>query len=150
MSTDRKVTKKLMETLEDGRLGYEKAAERLADEHADLASSLSSAAKARAEMYAELQRKASTYGDDLEESGSVVATLHRGWLALKDALTGDSAEAVLKAAITGENHSIEQYEEALSSEDLSEEFRPQLQRHLVKLKGDLSELERLTAGVKAS
>ena len=148
MSTDKEVTKELMETLEDGRLGYEKSVERLADEHPTIASRLGAAAKQRSEMYEELQTIASAYGDDLEESGTVAAKVHRGWLALKDALTGDSAEAVLHAAMTGEKHAIEQYEEALS-EDLSPEFRPVIQRQLVKIRAALSELESLAAGVKS-
>jgi uncharacterized protein (TIGR02284 family) len=147
MSTDKEVTKELMETLEDGRLGYEKAAEKLSASHGEIASHLSAAAKKRSEMYAELKHIASNYGDALEESGSIAAAVHRGWLAVKDALTSDSAEAVLNAAATGENHSIMQYEEALTG-DVSNEFRPVLQRQLVVLKSALADLERWAAGVK--
>ena len=148
MSKDKEVTKDLMETLEDARLGYEKAAERLSSEHAVLSSRMSAAAKQRSEMYKELQVIASAYGDQMDESGSVAGTVHRGWLAVKDALSSDSAEAVLKAAITGENHTIEQYEEAVT-EDLSPEFRPVVQRHLVALEASLLDLEHLAPGVKS-
>jgi uncharacterized protein (TIGR02284 family) len=48
--------------------------------------------------------------------------VHRGWIALKDALTGDDAEAVLKAALTGEDHAVSEYEDALKM-DLSAGFR---------------------------
>jgi uncharacterized protein (TIGR02284 family) len=147
MSTDKEVTKELMETLEDGRLGYEKAAEKLRNEHGEIASQLSAASQKRSEMYAELKTIASKYGDALEESGSVAAAVHRGWLALKDAVASDSAEAVLNAAITGENHSIEQYEEALAG-DVSSEFRPVLQRQLVVLKNSLASLERSAVDAK--
>lgn len=147
MSTDKKVTEELMETLEDGRLGYEKAAERLSSDHDAIASHLSAAASKRFEMYTELQKIALTYGDEVEESGSIAAAVHRGWLAVKDALSSDSVEAVLDAAVTGENHSIEQYEEALAG-DLSDSFRPVLQRQLSVLKTALSDLEGWAAGVK--
>lgn len=147
MSTDKEVTKDLMETLEDGRLGYEKAAEKLRGEHGEISTQLSAASKKRSEMYAELKTIASKYGDGLEESGSVAAAVHRGWLALKDAVTSDSSEAVLNAAITGENHSIEQYEEALTG-DVSSEFRSVLQRQLVVLKNSLASLERWAADAK--
>jgi len=48
--------------------------------------------------------------------------VHRGWIALKDALTGDDAGAVLKAASTGEDHAVSEYEDALKM-DLSAGFR---------------------------
>ena len=48
--------------------------------------------------------------------------MHRGWLSLKDALTGDDAGAVLKAAATGEDHAVSEYEKALEM-DLSAGFR---------------------------
>jgi uncharacterized protein (TIGR02284 family) len=148
MSKDEKITKELMGTLEDGRLGYDKAAELLSEDHPVVAARMTEAAKHQFEMYTELQKIASTYGDSVEESGSVGAVLHRGWLVVKDLLTGDSIEAVLNAAITGEKHSIELYEKALS-EDLSATFRPVLQRQLSMLKASLVELEQTVDGVKS-
>jgi uncharacterized protein (TIGR02284 family) len=41
---------------------------------------------------------------------------------LKDALTGDDAAAVLKAAVTGEDHAVSEYDDALEM-DLSAGFR---------------------------
>jgi uncharacterized protein (TIGR02284 family) len=148
MSKDEKVTKDLMETLEDGRLGYDKAAELLSEAHPAVAAQLSKHAASRFEMYTELQKIASVYGDPVEESGSVAASVHRGWLVVKDMLTGDSVEAVLNAAVTGENHSIELYEGALS-EDLSPEFRPVIARQSSALKTSLTELQNLLSGVKS-
>ena len=40
----------------------------------------------------------------------------------RDALTGDDADAVLKAAATGEDHAVSEYEDALMM-DLSAGFR---------------------------
>ena len=62
------------------------------------------------------------YGDDVDESGSVAATVHRGWISLKDALTGDDAGSVLGAAVTGEDHAVSEYEKAEKA-DLSAGFR---------------------------
>lgn len=148
MPNDEKVTKELMETLEDGRLGYEKAAELLSEDHPAVATQMTTAAKHQFEMYTELQKIASTYGDDLEESGSVGAAMHRGWIVVKDLLTGDSVEAVVNAAMTGEKHSIELYEQALS-DDLSFTFRPVVQRQLGVLKNSLTGLQQLVDGIKS-
>ena len=54
--------------------------------------------------------------------GDVTAALHRGWIALKDALTGDDPGSVLGACVTGENHAVSEYEKALE-QDLSAGFR---------------------------
>ena len=62
------------------------------------------------------------YDEDVDQSGTAAAALHRGWIALKDALTGDDAGSVLGAAVTGENHAVSEYEKALEK-DLSAGFR---------------------------
>ena len=91
MSTDAKVSKDLMQTLEDGRKGFAEAADKLADtDRANLAPRFRDFSEQRASMYAELDLLAAAYGDDLEESGSAAAALHRGWMSVKDAITGDS------------------------------------------------------------
>ena len=95
-------------------------------------------------MYAELDRIAATYGDDLEEDSGVIAAIHRGWMSLKDALTQDDAAAVANSAKTGEDYAIEQYEEALN-DDVSDEFRPVLQRQLAAIKAARSSLDRFTS-----
>ncbi len=144
MSTDKKVTKKLMQVLQDGKEGYEKAAERVAEAKPDAAAAFRDAASERASMYAELDRIAATYGDDLEEDSGVIAAIHRGWMSLKDALTQDDAAAVVNSAKTGEDYAIEQYEEALN-DDVSDEFRPVLQRQLAAIKAARSSLDRFTS-----
>ncbi|MEO6510450.1 MAG: PA2169 family four-helix-bundle protein, partial [Nocardioides sp.] len=76
----------------------------------------------RAGFQREIVEMGHDYGDDVDESGSATAALHRGWIALKDALTGDDAAAVLGAAVTGEDHAVSEYDDALDK-DLSDGFR---------------------------
>ena len=64
----------------------------------------------------ELHKLAQSYGDHIEESGSVAPTLHRGWMSLKDALAGSSPDGVLDAAEQGEDHAIKEYDKALDSD----------------------------------
>ncbi len=128
MSTDAKVAKKLMQTLQDGRDGYEKGAEKLTESSApELAATFRRYSQQRATFYDEIQQLAENYGDDLDESGSIVATLHRGWMAMKDAVTGSSPESVLDTAEQGEDHAVSDYKEALDS-DISAEFRSVVER----------------------
>ena len=134
MSNDATVTKDLLQTLEDGRLGFEKGAEKLdSTDTPQLASTFRKYSAQRAQFSAELTAMAAKYGDQLDESGSVAGTLHRGWLSLKDALSGSSPEGVLDAAEQGEDHAISEYEKA-SADDISPELRTVVQRQLTEIR----------------
>ena len=123
MSDDAKAAKELVETLKDGERGFADAADKLRDgEHPEWATVLQRLSEQRAGFWREIVEMGHEYGDDVDESGSVAAAVHRGWIAVKDALTGDDPEAVLKAAVTGEDHAVSEYEDALEK-DLSAGFR---------------------------
>jgi len=123
MSDDAKAAKELVETLKDGERGFADAADKLRDgEHPEWATVLQRFSEQRAGFWREIVDMGHAYGDDVDESGTVAAAVHRGWISLKDALTGDDAEAVLKAALTGEDHAVSEYEDALEM-DLSAGFR---------------------------
>ncbi len=69
----------------------------------------------RAQFRREIVELGQDYHDDVDESGSVAAALHRGWISLKDALSGDDAGSVLGAVVTGEDHAVSEYEERPSA-----------------------------------
>ena len=72
MSTDESVTKELLETLEDGKQGYTKGAEKLTElELPALVSTFEGFARQREQFADELQRMAKGYGDDPDRSGSM-------------------------------------------------------------------------------
>lgn len=128
MSTDEKVAKELVETLEDGQKGYATLAERLSgDEHAEWAQTMQRLSQQRRQFADEIVAMGHAYGDDVDRSGTATAALHRGWLALKDAVTGDDPKGALGAAVTGEDHAVSEYEKALDA-DLSDGFRAVVQR----------------------
>ena len=130
MSTDAHVTANLIKTLENGKLGFEKAAEKLeSDGRADIASSFRTFAAERAEMSEQLTLIAAAYGDQMDQRSSVPGALHRGWMAVKDAFTGDDPEAVINTAEQGEDHALEQYRDALAA-DISDELRPVLSQQM--------------------
>ena len=128
MSDDEKVAKDLVETLKDGERGFASAADKLRDsDHPAWATTLQGLSEQRAGFRREIVALGDAYGDDVDESGSAVAALHRGWISLKDALTGDDAGSVLGAAVTGEDHAVSEYEKALA-QDLSAGFREVVSR----------------------
>jgi uncharacterized protein (TIGR02284 family) len=133
MSSDERITKDLIETLEDGKNGYAKGAERLADTNrADLCSRFAELSSQRAAMAEELRALAAAYGDGIDEQGSVTAAVHRGWMAVKDAFSGSDAEGVLDVAEQGEDHAKAEFERALD-EDISAELRAVVQRQYAEV-----------------
>ncbi|HVR32345.1 MAG TPA: PA2169 family four-helix-bundle protein [Acidimicrobiia bacterium] len=130
METDKTaaVLEDLIETLEDGRKGFEQAAERIADsDEPALAIDLREYSQQRAEFSVELRNLAGRHGFEIDEEGSMAGALHRGWLSLKDALSGDDPRAVLAAAESGEDHAVSEFEDALA-EDLPADVRSVIER----------------------
>ena len=133
MSTDEAVTKDVLETLEDGKDGYTKGAEKLSDlGDTTMITRFRDLAGQRTKFADELQRMAKAYGDDPDRSGSVVATLHRGWMTLKDALSGSDPEAVLDVAEQGEDHAKSEYAKALDA-DISAGLRTVVARQYTEV-----------------
>jgi uncharacterized protein (TIGR02284 family) len=128
VSDDNQVAKELVETLKDGERGFASAAEKLrGGDHPEWATTLQRLSEQRAGFHREIVAMGHDYGEDVDEKGSLTATVHRGWISLKDALTGDDPSGVLKAALTGENHAVSEYEKALK-QDLSAGFREVVSR----------------------
>lgn len=133
MSADARVAAQLVKTLENGSEGFTSAAEKL-NHRSDVASTFNSLARERATLADELRSIAAAYDDPMPDHGSVAGAVHRGWMALKDVVTGGSDDAVINAARTGEAHAVEQYEDAINDADVSPEFKGVLGRQLASVK----------------
>lgn len=145
MSVDEKVAKELVETLRDGERGFASAAEKLRDsDRPEWATTLERLSEQRAGFRREIVQLGREYDDDVNEDGTVAAALHRGWISLKDALSGDDAGSVLGAAVTGENHAVSEYEAALE-EDLSAGFRDLVTRQHAAVVAARDEVKALQA-----
>lgn len=146
MSTDRRVTTDLIETLEDGKDGFNQAADRLAESDSpDLSTTMRQYADQRAAFSAELEQLAANYGDDIDEDGSVGAALHRGWMTVKDAISGSDPKGVLDAAEQGEDHAVSAYQDALDKQDLSPELRQVIQRQYADIQKAHDDIKALRA-----
>jgi uncharacterized protein (TIGR02284 family) len=130
MSTDKTVTSDVMKTLEDGKEGFAKAASLVEQDAPEVCATLLRLSEQRKSFHEELQEMAKDYGDAIEESGTIAAALHRGWMTLKDAVSGSDAAGVLDAAVQGEEHAVKTYETALESPDISSGLRLVLVRQM--------------------
>lgn len=105
---------KLIEVCLDGELGYRTAAAHLHDEKIRII--LTDYSIRRGQFAQELRREAEHAGVNPHESGSLAASLHRGWIALKSAASGGDAKAIVAACETGEDSARASYEAASKTE----------------------------------
>ena len=129
MSTDESVTRDLVKVLADGEEGFQTAAMKLVEsDKPQWSSTFTTYAQQRASFGAELKGLAATYGDEVSDRGSIAASLHRGWLSVKDAVSGSDPKGVLAAAEQGEEHTVKAYEDALAETGMSPTLRDVVNR----------------------
>src|SRR5690349_1156699 len=101
----------LIETCKDGQDGFKEAAEGV--ERSDLKSLFYEFSQQRAQFAGELQSIVQSLGGDPENSGSMAAAIHRGWINIKSAVTGKDEGAILNECERGEDSAKNAYKSAL-------------------------------------
>ncbi len=122
----------LIETCKDGQDGFRTAAEGVA--RPDLKTLFNTFSQQRAQFAAELQNEVRRLGGNPEQTGSVAASLHRGWIDIKSAVTGKDDNAVISECERGEDSAVRNYEEALNDESLPENLRDVIRRQFAAVK----------------
>ena len=103
----------LIETCKDGQNGFRTAAEGVKD--TKLTTLFYTCSQQRGQFAAELQNEVRRVGGDPEKTGSTAAVLHRGWINIKSAVTGEDEGAVISECERGEDSAVKSYEEALEN-----------------------------------
>ena len=133
----------LIAVAKDSELGYQTAAEHVDDSR--LATIFSEYAKQRAGFVRELREEAERLsGEVAEGGGSVTGAVFRGWMNLKSALTGGSAEAIVAACETGEDSAEAAFERVVNM-DVSGRMRSLIDAQWAKIKEAHHRLLRLKA-----
>jgi uncharacterized protein (TIGR02284 family) len=114
-----RILNKLIEVCLDGELGYRTAAEHLHSSR--LRTIFTDHAIRRAQYAEELRAEVEQLGGNPSNSGSMAASLHRGWIALKSAISAGDAKAIIAACETGEDAACASYEAAADSNILLNE-----------------------------
>jgi uncharacterized protein (TIGR02284 family) len=122
---------RLIETCRDGQEGFQTAAEGVRG--AGLKELFYEYSRERASFAGELQDEVRRLGGDPERSGSLVATLHRGWMGLRAALEGGDDSAVLSECERGEDVALAEYRAALGV-DLPANVRSAVERQFAQVK----------------
>ncbi|MGR3499068.1 MAG: PA2169 family four-helix-bundle protein [Limimaricola soesokkakensis] len=105
--------KKLHTRVIDSRDGYKRSREEVKDERGFVGFFDRRIAE-REQFHTVIHRQLGAEGVEVSESGSTAAAAHRGWLSLKDSLTGDD-EAVYDEIINGEEQLLKLYDEAIGA-----------------------------------
>ncbi len=121
----------LVETCKDGQNGFRTAAEAI--KNSELTTLFNTYSQQRARFAAELQDEVLRLGGDPEETGSTAAALHRGWMNIKSAVTGEDDGAVISECERGEDSAVEAYEEALET-DLPNDVKVIVSRQFSQVK----------------
>ena len=104
----------LIETCKDGQEGFKDAAEGV--ENADLKKSFYEFSQQRSQFAGELQNLVRDLGGDPEDSSSFTGSIHRGWINIKAAVTGQDETAILNECERGEDVAKDQYQKALDQD----------------------------------
>ena len=118
----------LIETCKDGQMGFKEASEGV--ERSDLKSFFSECSLQRSQFTGELQSLVRTLGGEPADSGSIAGSMHRGWINIKSAVTGQDEGAILNECERGEDSAKNQYKSAL------EGFLPDYMREVVQRQYD--------------
>jgi uncharacterized protein (TIGR02284 family) len=116
---------RLIETSKDGEQGFQTTAEHV--KSPALRRLFTARANECRQAAAELRALVTEQGGDPDESGSASEAVHRGWAAIKSALTGYTDLALLEECERGEDTALARYRAALE-EDLPAVVRAPVER----------------------
>lgn len=121
----------LAATCKDGQNGFRTAAEEI--KNSELTTLFSTYSQQRARFAAELQNEVRRLGGEPEETGSTAAVLHRGWMNIKSAVTGEDEGAVISECERGEDSAVDAYKQALTT-DLPNDVKEIVSRQFSQVK----------------
>ncbi len=106
----------LIETAKDGQNGFQAAANDCTD--ATLKQILMQFSRERGRFAVELESFAEKQGQESEQTESLSAAVHCGWINLRSTLSTRDNLAVLEEWERGEDHAVQQYLDALQTRQL--------------------------------
>ena len=137
-----KTLNQLVDVCEDGNKGYKDASEHI--DHDDVKTILYRLSQQRALFEAELKDEIRKLGgeteDKEEESGSLLGTLHRRWIDVKEKFSSKDYEAILNECQRGDQAAVEAYEAALKV-DLPEYIKEMVSNQFKLIKGAITQVQ---------
>jgi uncharacterized protein (TIGR02284 family) len=133
----------LIELNRDGQKGFQEAAGKMDAPH--IKTYFFKQSRARAHFAGELQTLVHSLGDEPVNGGTVLGTMHRGWMELRSALGGGD-HAILAATETFENFASNKFRDALN-ESLPTDVRDIVKRQFESVKQTNDEIKELQSSL---
>lgn len=131
----------LVRCLDDASRGYTQAGERLGQAgHPDIAARFADFAEERAMLSHELRTIAGDNGIQLGDDRSIGASGSDTWIDLTDALADDDPDAVLRAAESGEDRTVAEFDRALEYGEVPPELEPTVRRQAAEIRSARNEV----------
>jgi uncharacterized protein (TIGR02284 family) len=121
----------LIQTAKDGADGFREAANGV--QTSDLRDLFTRYSQQRAQFVTELQDEVRKLGGEPETGGSIAASLHRGWINIREALQGNDENAVLNESERGEDVAVDAYQDALK-QTLPSDVQSVIERQYMQVK----------------
>lgn len=131
----------LLEKNYDAEKGFKKAMVNAKD--SNLKNFLMKQAAQRDRFATEITQELRNLNEEPKESGSFTGDLHRTWMDLKTAVSGNEDEAVLEECIRGEKASAEEYNDKLQNHSFPTQIESVLQKQASEINQTLSRVKRL-------
>jgi uncharacterized protein (TIGR02284 family) len=117
----------LVECCKDGEYGFRTSAEQVRRQ--DLKTTFEQRAQDCRRGADELNEKIRSLGGKVEDSGSAMGAMHRGWVSVKSTLSTYDDKAVLEECERGEDNALARYRKALK-QDLPAEIKQLVERQM--------------------
>ena len=135
--------KGLVNILNDGKQGYESAAE--TTDSTELKAIFRKIALERAEYATELKAHIKVHGGNADdnESGGVLGAVHRTWIDIKQAFAGNDNKAILDSIVTGEKAALEKYDADIADYTDHADHLALLKKQRDGIQNDLNQIQSL-------
>ncbi|SHJ11042.1 ferritin-like domain-containing protein [Aquimarina spongiae] len=131
----------LLEKTYDAEKGFKKAADNV--KHSGLKNYFNQKAQERHDFGYALKAEIKSFGQPVDNGGSITGTMHRAWMDVKSVLSKDNEESMLEEAIRGEEATVEEYNDVLSETTLPPSTQTILTQQKNKIMNGLSSIRRL-------
>lgn len=135
----------LIATTIDSAEGYKDAAEDATSTR--FASMFQARAQERQQVANQLRAEVARLGEEPEDDGTILASAHRAFMGLRDAVTGQDDNAVIKEVERGEDHIKAKYEEALKDDDLDPACRTVVEQCYTSVKQGHDQMSQLKSQI---
>lgn len=125
----------------DAEKGYKEAVEEV--ENAELKRIFSEYAQQRYDFGHQIKEEIRALGGEVDKGDTLASKVHRAWMDIRSAFTGNDESAILKEAIRGEKNALSNYEDSLEDMPITSSAYKTLVNQRNQIRTAVERLEKL-------